>query len=376
MKRKILFVITELQLGGAQKLLLHLLRNFDRRRFSLGLITRDKGYMLPEAQGIDDLPLYLIPQLTRGINPFKDALALWKVYRIFKEERPFIVHTHTPKAGIIGRFAARLARVPKIVHTIHGLGFEGDHRTLTVRLFIYVERWAGRVSAKLIAVSSALRNTCLRLGLFPGDRCVVIHGGINLGEFSHSMDRARAKALLGVEPSNAVVGTVACFKPGKGLLDFVEMAFRVWKTFPHVEFVVAGDGDLRPEVQTLLQKYGLSDTVHLLGWRRDVPAIMAALDVFMLTSLHEGLGLVYLEAMASGVPIVCTDVDGAREVIRNGQTGFIVPKRDVEALAQKVVYLLRNRGIAVQMGKRGRDAVRSFDIDQMVQKYEELYNSL
>ena len=102
---------------------------------------------------------------------------------------------------------------------------------------------------------------------------------------------------------------------------------------------------------------------------------MAALDVFVLTSLHEGLGLVYLEAMASGVPIVSTDVDGAREVIRDGQTGCIVSKRDVEALAQKVVYLLRNRGIAVQMGKRGRDAVRPFDIDQMVRRYEELYDS-
>jgi len=187
----------------------------------------------------------------------------------------------------------------------------------------------------------------------------------------------KAKKLeLGLEPAGPVVGMIAPFKPQKAPLDFVRMAELVHRAKPDVQFLLVGDGELRGVVEVALARLGLSSRTRLTGWRRDVPEIMRCLDVFVLTSLWEGLPRVYLEALASGVPVVGTRVDGAGEVVRDGLTGFLTEPGDVRALAERVLHVLAHPEEANRMGRNGQALPLEFDIHEMVRRQECEYDRL
>jgi glycosyltransferase involved in cell wall biosynthesis len=364
-----------LELGGAQQNTLHTVTHLDRSRFVPELITGPGGLLDREARLVPDLAVTFVPELVRPVSPARDARALLALARTFRRTAPDIVHTHSSKAGILGRWAARLARVPVVVHTIHGYGFHAEQGPVPYRVFRGLESATARITTRFVAVSRADLTAGIERRLFPRQKAVLIRSGIPLREFGMVSDR-RLRRELGVPPAAPLVGMVACLKPQKAPVDFVRMADAVRHRVPAAHFVLVGDGALRPAVEAEAARLGLGAQLHLLGWRRDVPAILGALDVFALTSLWEGLPRAIPEAMASGLPVVATRVDGIPEAVTDGVTGYLAAPHDVETLADRVVFLLEHPSEARRMGEEGRSRVGEFDIDDMVRRQEDLYHEL
>jgi glycosyltransferase involved in cell wall biosynthesis len=370
-------IITKLELGGAQRGVLALVSQLDRARFRPVLITGEPGALDEEARALPGVACYQIPSLVRPIHPLADLRALMALTRLLKQLEPVIVHTHSSKAGILGRLAAWLAGVPIIVHTIHGFGFTRYQHRLLRTVLIVVERVVSRFTTRVFSVSEANRRDGIGLGLFPANRCTVVRCGVDLEAFRRARVDVMAKRReLGVDPQRPLIGMVAPMKPQKAPLDFVRMAARVREARPDARFVFVGDGELRDAMETEIRRLGLTEWLRLTGWRRDVPELLRCLDLFVLTSLWEGLPCVYLEALSSGVPVVGTRVDGAEEVVKDGLTGYLVPPGDVSALADRVLALLADPEMARRMGRNGTALPREFDVHDMVRRHEEEYDRL
>ncbi|HKB08517.1 MAG TPA: glycosyltransferase family 4 protein [Candidatus Polarisedimenticolia bacterium] len=373
-------VITLLELGGAQENTLYTVSHLGER-FRPSLVAGPGGLLDDDARKLG-LPIHFVPSLKRRVSLVLDLAALAALVRIFRRERPDIVHTHSSKAGILGRLAARLARVPRVVHTIHGYGFNATRTVLARGTFIALERLASRLTDRLIAVSRANIEQGVALGLFAPERVTLIRSGVPLAAFeaaARSTSRGGRDGLrreLGLPEDAPLVGMIACLKPQKAPLTFLEVAARVLRDIPGATFLVAGDGELRADVERRAAELGLNGHLRLLGWRRDVPEVMASLDVLLHTSLWEGLPRVLPEAIASGVPIVATSVDGTSEILRDGRTGIVRSPGDVEGLAAGVARLLHDRSYARALTERARSILAEFDIDAMVRDQERLYLEL
>ncbi|MEW6542980.1 MAG: glycosyltransferase family 4 protein [Nitrospirota bacterium] len=370
-------ILTKLELGGAQQNTLFTVAHLDRARFRPILIAGEPGLLDEEARSLAGVEFHQVPSLVRQINPLLDLRALLALTRLLRRLRPTIVHTHSSKAGILGRWAAKLAGVPIIVHTIHGFGFPSSRHPLLRRTLIAAERAAARVTTRFFSVSEANRRQGIELGLFPPDRCTVVRSGVDLEAIRRTrVDRDGKRRALGLDPTRPVVGMVAPFKPQKAPRDFVRVAAAVHRARPDAQFILVGDGELRGVVEGEIERLGLSGVVRLLGWRRDVPELMRCLDLFVLTSLWEGLPRVYLEALVSGVPVVGTRVDGAEEVIRDGVNGYLVRPGDTDGIAGSVLRLLADPARAGLMGLQGQSLSPEFDIREMVRRQEQEYGRL
>jgi len=200
---------------------------------------------------------------------------------------------------------------------------------------------------------------------------------VDFGEFrAVGTDKSKKKIELGFKPSDKIVGVVASFTPAKALHLFLEAAARIAAEYPGVFFVMVGDGSLRPQLEAQAEKLGISSSLRMLGWRRDVPELMRAFDVFLLTSLWEGLPRSLVEAFASGVPAVASHVDGIGEVVQEGQNGFLVPSGDTEAMAATVVRLLKNEPLRKTMGEQALHSVDDFSVEKMLKDYSNLYENI
>jgi glycosyltransferase involved in cell wall biosynthesis len=374
-KINLLHIITKLELGGAQKTALELVGNLDRNKYHLFLISSREGMLLEEALKIPDLQIYLVPSLKRYISPISDLKALLSIVRFIKKNNIHIVHTHSSKAGIIGRWAARFAGVPVIIHTIHGFGFHDNQNWFTRKLYISLERSAAKFTDILVAVSESDISKGLRNRIGHRGKYRLIRYGIRLDEFlNNHIDIDDKRRRLGIDPASRVVGMVACLKPQKSPLDFIKAASLVKRSVPEAKFLLIGDGALRRKSENLIRRLKLQRDIRLLGWRRDIADIMRALDVFVLTSLWEGTPLVFLEALASGLPIVATRVDGGPEIVKDQINGFLVPPRDHKMLAEKIITLLSQKQLRQKMGQAGWQMMdKSFDVSTMIKRTEEVY---
>ena len=377
MKHTVCHIITKLELGGAQQNTLFTVSHLDASRFRAVLITGEPGMLDQDAKALPGVDVYQVPTMVRSLRPWRDLRALVSLTVLLRTLKPTIVHTHSSKAGVLGRLAAWFAGVPIIIHAIHGFGFTRYQHPLLRHLLLSVERIVARITTRFFAVSEANCRQGVTLGLFPADRCTVIRSGIDLAVFRQiRVDAPQKKRELGLEPSGPVVGMIAPFKPQKAPVDFVRMADLVHRIRPDVRFLLVGDGELRKAVEAEREERGLSTVLRLAGWRRDIAGIMRCLDVLVLTSLWEGLPRVYLEALASGVPVVGTRVDGAAEVVREGCTGFLTEPGDVRALAERVLHVLAHPEEAKRMGRNGQALPLEFDIHEMVRQQEREYDKL
>jgi len=381
---KVVHIITKLELGGAQENTLFTVAHLDRSRFEPFLISGNEGILAEEAQRIGGVKTYLLPDLVREISLLHDTRAFTETVRTLKEIRSsgdknarLIVHTHSSKAGIIGRWAAKTAGAEEIIHTYHGFGFN-DYQPWLVKWFYILLEWlTSRITTRFICVSEANREKGIALGLFREDQTALIRSGIDLERFaSPQKSREETRKELGIPLDTPLATMIACFKPQKAPLDFVRVAGLVKKEMPHVRFLMVGDGILRNEIEQARRECGVEQELILPGWRRDIPEILNATDCLVLTSLWEGLPRVFPQAMCLGLPVVATRVDGATDVISDNVNGFLLPPRDCEGMAQKVLYLLKNPDRAKEMGERGRAQVKEFDSHTMVKQQEELYFSL
>ena len=372
-------VITRLELGGAQQNTLYTCRRLDRTRFSVQLVSGPGGLLDDEARALADVTYEQCAALHREVRPGRDVRAWLDLARRLRRLAPDIVHTHSSKAGILGRLAARRAGVPRIVHSVHGWGFTPNQPWVVRRAFVLAERLAAGVTDRFVAVSHANVARGVAERIAPHERFTVIRSGVECARFREAAEREAGIGLreeIGVPRDAPLAGMIACLKPQKAPVDFVRVAARAAAEVPGAHFLIAGDGVLRGEVERAVRDSGLARRFHLLGWRRDTERIVAALDVLVLTSLHEGLPRVVPEAMAAGRPVVATAVDGTPEAVRPGETGYLHPPGSVEAIAADVVRLLRDPALRSRMGGAARARVAEWDIDAMVRAQERLYEEL
>ncbi|MBI5181899.1 MAG: glycosyltransferase family 4 protein [Nitrospirae bacterium] len=380
-KIKVVHIITKLELGGAQENTLYTVSHLDKKKFIPVLITGTEGLLVDDAKRLG-IEAHFLPSLVREINPVKDITALLDIRRLLlkikrSSQSPIIVHTHSSKAGIIGRWAAFFAGIPVVIHTYHGYGFNDYQSISKRRLFILLERLTARITTRFIAVSKNNIEKGIDAKIFKRDDVELIRSGIDISEFSDiKINKAKKKKELQVDFDKPLVGMIACFKPQKAPLDFIKAAHLVHQKMPDVRFIVAGDGELRPSMEELINSLGLKDKIKLLGFRRDIPEIMKCLDVFVLTSLWEGLPRVILQALAAGVPVVATEVDGSSEVVKNGINGFLIKPGDAEGIAEKIMYILQEiKDFKFQISD-SKSILDEFDINLMVRQQEKLYMGL
>ncbi len=372
---RVLHVITRLELGGAQRNTLYTVGHLDREAFSPALAWGPGDRLDGEARALEGVDLHPVSELVRPVRPAADLRAVTALRKVIRKARPHIVHTHSSKAGILGRLAARREGVPVVVHSVHGFGFTPLQPAPVRALFLVLERLASRWTDHFIAVSWANLREGVRLGLFEEDRCTVIRSGIHLERYRECGGGEALRESLGVPGDALLVSQVGNFKPQKAPLDFVRVAAAVARRVPEARFLMAGDGPLRGEVEALAGRLGISGRLLLPGWLDHVPAVLAATDVAVLTSRHEGLPRAVVEAVAAGVPVVASAVDGTPEVVTHGVNGFLVEPGDVEAFAERVTRLLADSGLRRAMAAAGTD-LAEFDIDGMVRRQEELYRWL
>lgn len=374
-------VLPHLALGGATKVVLWLAKGLDRRRFAVTVVagTEEKaeGSLQGELEqaGAEFIPL---PALRRDIAPRDDWTAWSELRRLLRERRPEIVHAHGSKALVLTGWAAQSAGVPAI-HTAHGWSFH-DHQSAPLRLVqVAAHRKALAPAAAIVAVSAATRDKGLAAGIGRPEQYRVIYPGAELEQFAlPPATRAEVRAELGLPVEAPVVGSVMRLCDQKAPLDFVQAAALVAQSRPEARFLVVGGGPLEAAVRAAVQAAGLGDSCLLTGPRDDVPRLLAACDIFALSSLWEGLPIVYAEASAAGLPCVGTSVDGAAEIIETGVTGLLTPPGHPQALAEGILQLLADPQTARMMGENGRRKVREmgFAVPDVVARYEALYHEV
>jgi len=369
-RARVLHLITELVVGGAQDNTLTTVAGLNRERYEVHVAAAPGGEWVKWAGDVADR-VHLLPNMKREITPRHDGAVLYDLVRLCRCERYDIVHTHSSKAGVVGRLAARLAGVPVIVHTVHGLPWYEGMAASRRYLYETLERIASRCSMRIITVAEANRQELIAKGVVDAARTVTIYSGIILDRFGQPADRAQGRQTLGLDPAAPVVGYVARLSEQKAPLDFVAAARLVLKDMPTAQFVMVGGGRLLPDV---LAATGNEPAFHVLGQRDDVPALLPLFDVFALSSLFEGVGRALTEALAAGLPAAATAVDGVPEIVHHERTGLLSPPRRPDLLATNILRLLQNPAWAKQLGRNGQALVTPlFDSRLMIQQVDHLY---
>ena len=377
----VLHLITRLIVGGAQENTMLTAALLDQEQFRIEAVsgpqTGSEGSLIEEVRQ-RGVQLTILPEMVREISPKNDLLALWKLYRLMHQKRYMIVHTHSSKAGIIGRLAARLAGTPLIVHTVHGWSFH-DHMSPAVRrTYILLERISAAYTNALIVVTKKDIEKGLKEGIGKVEQYHLIRSSVPLDEFDPAkVDRIAVRRELGIPAEAFVIGNLGRFSAQKNPLDWVCVAGEVGRRHPEVYFLLVGDGPMRSQVETALAAEGISERTLLTGLRRDAAHMLAAMDVFVLTSLWEGLPRVIPQAMLMGLPIVANRADGTIEAITDGQTGFLCSPGDIAQMSKRISELIENAEQRRSMGHLGQEyARREFDLHQMITQIEALYREL
>jgi glycosyltransferase involved in cell wall biosynthesis len=382
-KVKVTRIVARLNVGGPAVHIINLTAGLDPDRFESQLIAGrpgpdegDMGYLATQ-KGVYPL---IIPELGRELSPLGDARTTIKLARILRRHKPDIVETHTAKAGAVGRLAARLANVPLVIHVFHGHVFHSYFGPLQTQLFLNVERALARITDRIITVSPAQRRDIVDVyRIAPPERVLTVPLGLDLEPFRRAKQtrHGRFRASLVVHPETPLVGFVGRLTAVKNPSLFVEAAGRVVQRFPQARFVFVGDGELRAVLEEQVDALGLAGHVIFAGWQVDMAAVYADLDMLALTSLNEGTPVTIIEALAAGVPVVATAVGGVPDVLKDQETGALVPPGDADALAQAIVELLSAPERAAALTGAGqRDVLERFDLARLVDDMESLYSAL
>lgn len=378
---KVLHLITRLIVGGAQEATVASVARTDPERYEshlwIGPQTGSEGSLIEDARSRGVKPR-IIPNLVREIDPWKDVAVIFQLARMMRRERFDIVHTHSSKAGIVGRLAAKLAGIPHITHTVHGWGFHDRMGRVLRTVYVVLEKFMHPFTSPLISVS----NRTTRIGLMEGigrpESYRLIRSGIPLCRFHRNGERREpVRQKLGVAKGEIVIGSVGRLSPQKNPLDFVRVAVRLLEMYPDLRFIYVGDGPLRPDVERAIADAGVGERISLLGLRNDVPDLLQAMDLFILTSLWEGLPRVVLQALTTGVPVISYDIAGTEEAVIEGRNGHLVPRGATDEMVRKLSLLIDNETLRSEMSRRAIEKFDpSFSEDEMVRQLERLYDEL
>ncbi|MFT4037910.1 MAG: glycosyltransferase family 4 protein [Thermomicrobiales bacterium] len=319
-----------------------------------------------------------IRELGREISPVADTVTLGKLVRLIRETRPHIVHTHTAKAGFVGRVAARLAGVPIIVHTYHGHVFHGYFSPRKTEVFLRLERSCARFSTRLITISPRLREEIAGFGVAPVSQIDVVPLGLHLAPHAaYPRREGRFRQAQGIPEDAVLFGAVGRLAPIKNLGLLLEAAAIARSSEPRVRIVLVGDGETRQALTAQAETLGLADAVTFAGWQDDLPAVYSDLDAVVISSHNEGTPACLIEAMASGAPVIATAVGGVPDMIDDGVTGQLVPPDDANALATGMLRIVKEPDQARQMAEKARrEALARYDEQRLVSDMERLYEEL
>ncbi len=376
---KVAHIITRLCKGGAQENTFNTVRLANCERFEVDLVsgpTRgDEGSIEDDVRqaGIE---IIREPFLVRNPAPVRDYLVLRRLAKLFRSKRYDIVHTHTSKAGFLGRLAAERVGIPIVVHTPHGNIFEGYFSKYATYLFTWMERHAARRTDRIIALTPGGIGAYISQDIGQREQYRTVFSGIDLSPYAEAVaNRDATRENMGMSRDDFVVGAVGRLEPVKGFPYLIEAAKIIAKELPDARFVLAGDGS---QSEVLSEMAGaLGGKFMFLGMRDDVPALMAAFDVLVVPSINEGMGRVLLEAGAASLPAVAANVGGVPDVLDDGVTGLLVPSRDAAAISQAVVGLAKDLELRRKMGGAARaKVVPDYGIERMVEQIESLYEEL
>ena len=382
---KILHIITRLDMGGSaqntliscgllsnkyQVVLVHGLSFESNMPDSEKLVVED-GLKNAKNNGVK---LISVPFLVRRISPLNDIRALFELLQIIKIEKPDVVHTHTSKAGILGRLAAKFAKTPHIIHTPHGHVFFGHFGSMLSRIFLWIERLFGILTDRVVVLTNGERSDYTDRNVYPEDKLVQIHSGVDIEKFKQSpVSAVEKKRSLGLDQNGLVVGFIGWLLPIKGPMHLLKAMEDVWRDYENTVLVFIGKGDLDVDLRAAALKTGANGRVNFLGWRSDIEEIMPIFDIFVLPSLNEGMGRVLVEAMAAGKPIVASNVGGIPDLVEHDYNGLLVPPGDEKALAAAIRQLINDPAKAKMMGQRGQERCHQFSVESMAEKIDALY---
>lgn len=380
---RVLHIITRMIVGGAQENTLLSVVGLDAMPeydvdFISGIDKGKEGELLSQAR--ETTNLIIVPEMGRSINPFSDFVAFWKLYKLIKKGRYHIVHTHSSKAGVLGRLAAWMAGTPIIVHTLHSLVFHDYQPWIVNRTWRVVKKICARVTDYYISVSEIIVQKAIAANIAEPERFRTIYSGMELDWFLNAkFDSDAVKREFGIPLDAPVVGKIARLFPLKGHDELMDAAPEIVKRVPNVRFFLIGDGILLEHLQKRAEEYGILENFVFAGLidRTRIPEMISAMDIVVHTSLREGLARVLPQSLAMGKPCVSFDIDGAPEVVIDDKTGYLVKAFDSVGLADRIAYLLENEDLRRQMGENGRRHVDpNFRTEKMVADIHDVYQMM
>ncbi len=380
---RVAHVITRLIVGGAQENTVATVLGLRRRpnvEVSLisGPTSGPEGSLEPLVTGIPEL-LTRVPELVRPVRPWLDLRALFALTRIFRAQRPNIVHTHSGKAGVLGRLAARRAQVPIILHTLHGPSFGPFQSAPANFVFTAAERIAARCTDHFVTVADAMRDQYLAAGIGRPEQYTRIFSGFDLAPFLTSQNDSVLRAQLGIVPGDFVVGKIARLFELKGHDDLFAAAPELVRRCPQMKFLLVGDGAWRGRFEQMARDLRLQKHFIFTGLvpPSEVPRYVGVMDALVHLSRREGLPRALPQAMAAAKPVVAFDCDGAREVCLDGETGFLLKPGDLSGLSQSLERLAGDTTLRQRLGQRGQEFVKErFPTERMVEELFALYERL
>jgi len=380
---KIVHIITRLIIGGAQENTLLSCQGQHQRGHDVTLITGPalgpEGSLLNQARS-GGYRVIVVDEMRRAILPLKDWRTLRRLTVLLQEIQPDIVHTHSSKAGILGRRAARRAGLGAVVHTVHGLAFTASTHPLLNWVYKILERQAAPLTSRIVCVADAMRDQSLAAGVGVPEQYVTIYSGMETEPFVHPpTPRQQVRRDLGFSDADIVIGTIARLFDLKGHDDLLDVAGHLCRQFPTVRFLWVGDGTLRGRFEARMHEMGLRKRFVLTGMVSPsrVPELTGAMDILVHPSRREGLARALPQAALAGIPSIAYDIDGNREAVIDGKTGLIIPPFDSGQLGLAISILVEKPELRQQMGQAGREfALARFDAAVMVEALERLYHEI
>jgi glycosyltransferase involved in cell wall biosynthesis len=381
---RIVHIITRMIVGGAQENTrfncLDLSRIYgDEVTLITGPSLGAEGSLL-EKFSDPDLNIALVPELIRSIRPWTDFVAYRKLRNLLKELRPDVVHTHSAKAGVLGRAAAWSLRIPCVVHTVHGAPFHPFQPWIARTTFQQCERWAAKRCHKLISVANAMTDLMVDANVAPRKKFVTIYSGMDVEPFLQADQmRAQARQELGLQPSDIVVGKIARLFNLKGHEYLLQAAPAIVAANPNIKFLLVGDGSLRSAIEKTIATHGLESHFLFTGLvpPTEIPKWISAMDLLAHVSLREGLARALPQAMLAGKPVVSYDIDGAKEVVLHEKTGFLLPPKSIHELQTAILTLANDPSLRTRFGLEGQQRCKEiFPHEIMTQQIRSLYGAI
>jgi len=355
-------------LSGVQKITLNIFRNLDPEKYEMYLIcgNPEKGQDNALVQECETLgvKVIVIDEIRRDLG-WHDLKAFFSLLKIFRKYKFDIIHTHSSKTGFLGRITGKLSGCKKVVYTVHGISFH-DYQNPIKKIFFYLlEIVAGQFNDKVILVNKFYRK---KFWFIPAKKLMTIYNGI---EFAGLQSRNKW------QDGKIRFISVGRLDAQKSPFDLLKAFYEVSKVRDNVELTLIGDGEYYSQLSKIVEQNDLGDSVKLPGWQKDIGSFLAESDIFISSPVYEAFGLVFCEAGYTGLPVISTNVEGIPEVVKDGETGILVPPRDTEAMKEAMLKLIDDESMRLEMGGKAKARViEQFDLNSFINKYLEMYELL